>query len=163
MERRGDRKSIEFYKMAAEIRNMEIKLFWQRSNYFLVLNTAIAVGFFSSISSGYSVILGIFGFIVSLIWIGVNLGSKFWQSRWEYRLQELEKEIEPSIRLFSASWSAVQDEVKKSFEFRQRGVIHRFYQRCVLLKPSVTLMMTFLSVVFAVFWILCIAAASVGK
>lgn len=31
---------------ALDTRNFEISLYWQRSNYFLVLNTALAVGFF---------------------------------------------------------------------------------------------------------------------
>ena len=35
------------FKIALETRNFEILLYWQRSNYFLVLNTALAVGFFS--------------------------------------------------------------------------------------------------------------------
>src|SRR3972149_10785499 len=35
------------YKFAYDTRNFEISLFWQRSNYFLVLNTAIALAFFS--------------------------------------------------------------------------------------------------------------------
>ena len=34
---------FDFYKISIEIRNLEIGLFWQRSNYFLVLNTAVAV------------------------------------------------------------------------------------------------------------------------
>jgi hypothetical protein len=33
---------LEAYRTALATRNLEINLFWQRSNYFLVLNTAIA-------------------------------------------------------------------------------------------------------------------------
>lgn len=37
---------MEAYRVAKETRSLEINLFWQRSNYFLVLSTAIAAGFF---------------------------------------------------------------------------------------------------------------------
>ncbi|ENN6985946.1 hypothetical protein ACAB91_004506 [Vibrio parahaemolyticus] len=43
---------LEAYKIALETRNMEIKLFWQRSNYFLALNAALALGFFR-LTEGY--------------------------------------------------------------------------------------------------------------
>ncbi|HEY4679149.1 MAG TPA: hypothetical protein VIJ01_18425 [Candidatus Angelobacter sp.] len=35
------------YKVLIDTRNLEINLFWQRSNYFLVLNTGLAIGFFN--------------------------------------------------------------------------------------------------------------------
>jgi hypothetical protein len=44
---RNDQIDLEAYRVAKEARNLEITLFWQRSNYFLVLSTAIAAGFFS--------------------------------------------------------------------------------------------------------------------
>jgi hypothetical protein len=37
-----DTLDLEAYRVAKEARNLEIALFWQRSNYFLVLSTAIA-------------------------------------------------------------------------------------------------------------------------
>ncbi len=62
---------------------MEIGLFWQRSNYFLVLNTAIATGFFVLVdkSAPLAVLLGPLGCWVSVLWFAVNLGSKYWQTR----------------------------------------------------------------------------------
>ena len=132
---------------------MEIGLFWQRSNYFLVLSTAIAVGVFSLRDIKYAVPLAAFGLLVALLWIAVNLGGKFWQSRWEYRAGLTEKRLRPDMNLHSASWQTVQDDVRRSFEFRQRGPVHRAYQRLVLLKPSVSLVMTILSLAFFGFWI----------
>ena len=35
---------FELYKIAIQTRNLELGFFWQRSNYFLVLNTALATG-----------------------------------------------------------------------------------------------------------------------
>jgi hypothetical protein len=152
---------FEAYRAAKEARNLEINLFWQRSNYFLVLSTAIAAGFFSNSNGTYKAALAGLGVVAGMLWIAVNLGSKFWQSRWEHRLRLIEERLRPGLDLFSASWDTVQADVRQSFEFRPRGFIHRTYTRLVLLKPSVTLMMTLLSGAFTIFWIvmLCLTVA----
>ncbi len=150
---RNDQINFEAYRVAREARNLEITLFWQRSNYFLVLSTAIAIGFFSLHEQKYALPLAVFGLVVGLLWIAVNLGSKFWQCRWEHRLRLTEEQLRPNLNLFSATWETVQDDVRQSFQFRRRGIIHRIYTRLVLLKPSVTLMMTLLSLAFVGFWI----------
>ena len=144
---------LEAYRVAKESRNLEIALFWQRSNYFLVLSTAIAAGFFSLRDVKYALPLAIFGLVVGILWVAVNLGSKFWQCRWEHRLRLTEERLRPDMNLFSASWETVQDDVRLSLQFRRRGVLHRSYSRLVLLKPSVSFMMTLLSLSFVVFWI----------
>jgi len=90
---RNDQIDLEAYRVAKEARNLEITLFWQRSNYFLVLSTAIAAGFFSLRDAKYALPLAIFGLVVGLLWIAVNLGSEFWQSRWEHRLRLAEEQL----------------------------------------------------------------------
>lgn len=150
---RNDSIDFEAYRVARDARNFEIALFWQRSNYFLVLSTAIAAAFFTLHDAKFALPLTVFGFLVSILWIAVNLGSKFWQSRWEHRLRLTEEHLRSDMNLFSATWKTVQQDVRQSFEFRKRGRIHRVYTRLVLLKPSVSLMMTLLSVVFAGFWV----------
>lgn len=105
--------NFELYKIALDTRNLEIGLFWQRSNYFLVLNTATAVGFFFKAAEKYQIIIGLFGFFVALLWFGINLGSKFWQSRWEYRLAKTEKMLGNEIDFFSADLETVQSDVKE--------------------------------------------------
>jgi hypothetical protein len=144
---------LEAYRVARDARNLELTLFWQRSNYFLVLSTATAAGFLSLRDAKYALPLAIFGLIVGLLWIAVNLGGKFWQSRWEHRLRLTEEQLRPNMNLHSATWETVQEDVRQSLEFRRRGPIHRVYQRLIILKPSVSLMMTLLSVAFAGFWI----------
>ncbi len=47
----------------------------------------------------------------------------------------------------------MQHDVRQSFQFRRRGLVHRGYTRLVLLKPSVSLMMTTLSLAFVAFWV----------
>ncbi|MEM7556345.1 MAG: hypothetical protein AAF378_20035 [Cyanobacteria bacterium P01_A01_bin.84] len=143
----------ELYKIAIETRNLEIKLFWQRSNYFLVLNTAIAVGTFSKISTDFQIPFTVFGIFISCLWVFVNIGSKYWQVRWEYEVARLEKEISQEIRLFSANKYMTKMAVKQSLldnngEKKRLGL----YNCLVLKKPSVSKMMTFLSASFVIFW-----------
>ncbi len=110
----NDRISLEAYRVARETRNLEITLFWQRSNYFLVLSTAIAVGFFSLHGHHYALPLAVFGVVVGMLWFFVNLGSKFWQSRWEHRLRLTEEQLHPNMNLFSASWERFKKTSKRA-------------------------------------------------
>lgn len=118
----------------------------------IVLSTATAAGFFSLKDHKYGLPLAVFGFVVGLLWVAVNLGSKFWQARWEHRLRLVEEQLRPKMDLFSASWETIQEDVQQGLKSRKRGLIHRGYSRLVLLKPSVTLMMTLLSALFVGFW-----------
>ncbi len=144
---------LEAFRAAKEARNFEISLFWQRSNYFLVLSTAIAAGFFSLREAKYALPLAVFGLFVGLLWVAVNLGSKFWHSRWEYRLRIAEEKLSADMKLFSASWESMEDDVRQSFTVRKRGPARRIYERLVLRFPSVNFMMTLLSVLFVLFWV----------
>jgi hypothetical protein len=149
--------SLEAYRTAIHARNMEIGLFWQRSNYFLVLSTAIAVGFFSLKDEKFTLLLSIMGLVVAILWFFVNLGSKFWQSRWEQRVHVTEEELSKALDLFSANWDTIRQDVRASFGDRKRGPLRRMYEASVLAKPSVTLMMILLSLSFVLFWVAAIS------
>lgn len=78
----------EIFKIALNARDFEIKMFWQRCNYFLLLNSAVgaAVGATlasKNISVGIIPFLCAIGMFVCLAWIKVGLGAKFWQTHWE--------------------------------------------------------------------------------
>ena len=81
--------NLERFKIALETRNFEIELFWKRCNYFLVLNTALAVGVFAlfgvkdTVSPLVLPLICVVGIFVCVAWIHVGLGSKFWQCHWE--------------------------------------------------------------------------------
>jgi hypothetical protein len=152
----GDDLRLEAYRTAIQTRNLEITLFWQRSNYFLVLSMAVAAGFFSLRDATFALPLACLGLLVALLWIAINLGGKFWQARWEHRVRLAERTLDPNMALFDAPWETVQQDVRESFTFRRRGPLHRVYSRLVMLKPSVSFMMTVLSGVFAAFWILAL-------
>lgn len=149
----------ELYKIVLETRNLEISLFWQRSHYFLALNTAVAVGYFSLQDPFYAIPLSLFGLIVSILWFMVNLGGKFWQSRWEHRLRLAEQDLSLETRFFSADWNTIYRDAEQSLKFANHSGIRRYLDHLVLKKPSVSLMMTLLSLVFATLWLFLLALA----
>jgi hypothetical protein len=146
----------DLYKIALDTRNFEISLFWQRSNYFLALNSALALGFFNLKEQGlYGLVLAIFGIVVSCLWFRANLGSKFWQSRWEQRLSIIESQIDKELKFFSADWDTIKQEVEQSLlNNPRRGLFKRWLERRVLKKPSVSNQMILLSGCFFIGWML---------
>lgn len=149
----GNLDERDLYRIALDTRNFEITLFWQRSNYFLVLNTALAVGFLNARDARYSLLLVALGIIVSLLWFGVGLGSKFWQSRWEHRLRLIEKRIAPNADLFAADWPVIYSDVRESLRNSDHTGLRKLHDGLVLWKPSVSYMMSLLSVVFLMAWL----------
>jgi hypothetical protein len=144
----------DVYKIALDTRNLEISLFWQRSNYFLVLNTALAIGFFSQQNEVYAYLIAIFGFIAAGLWYRVNLGSKYWQSRWEHRLSVIEKKIASDLHFFAADWETIKHDVEQSLAgSAHKRCFHKWLDTQVLKKHSVSYNMTLLSVLFMFGWI----------
>lgn len=139
-------------KIAYDTRNFEIELFWKRSNYFLVLNLGLATGAFGlgteapMAASGLSV----FGLIVSILWVRVNLGGKFWQERWEVKLSDVEGE-ESELKFFTPQREDYEEEVKKNLS--SKGCIDDFLNWLIMKKPSVSRSMIWLSMFFALFWV----------
>lgn len=148
----GSLSKQEIYKVALDTRNMEIELFWKRSNYFLVLNTAVAAGFFLKAGGDHQLPLGVFGLIISILWLLVNSGGKFWQSRWERRLHIAEESLNPDIKLFSSGWDEINKDVEESISFSNHSGIRKYLDHLVLKKPSVSFMMELLSIAFVFLW-----------
>jgi len=144
------------YKFALDTRNFEIALFWQRSNYFLVLNSALALGFFNLQKQEYAWLLAVFGFLASYLWFQVNLGSKYWQVRWENRLSIFENEVSPGLNFFSANWQTIQKDVEDSLGNTRddKGSLRKWVDKQVLKKPSVSYNMTLLSLGSMLAWAL---------
>ncbi len=150
---------LELYRIAFQSRNFEITLLWQRSNYFLVLNSALAVGFFTHSStsggSGYLPFLTIFGLLSSILWIRIHAGSKYWQTRWEHRLAVLEEElnITPTPYLFASTREVDDEDVKKGLRLGTNGRLSNLWDSCVIKKPSVSRTMTMLAFLFMLAWL----------
>jgi hypothetical protein len=144
----------EQLKRAASERQFEIQMFWQRSNYFMVLNTAIAVGFFSILPNPFAPILALLGAFACGVWLSVTAGAKYWQSRWEEAAWKLEERCAPKYKLFSANAEDIHAEVKESLTRWPHQGLHRCMDSLVLRKPSVSFMMSALAVFFIAFWVI---------
>jgi hypothetical protein len=88
------------YKIALEIRQFEIELYWKRATYFWTLLAATFAGYFALASSdkdrvhpGYLFLVSCIGLVLSTGWYLVNRGSKFWQENWERHVDSLEDEF----------------------------------------------------------------------
>ena len=141
-------------QIALDNRAFEIQLFWQRSNYFIVLMTALGVGVFTIKSSKYALCISLFAAITSWYWYKTNLGSKFWQESWEVEVVKLAKE--KGIRSFERPTSEIVDQVKDSLEagWQQsgKGSIRKLIDRQILKKPSVSHYMILLSLTSVGLW-----------
>jgi len=156
---------IDSYNIAYQTRNFEIQLFWQRSNYFLVLNTAIITGIaikLGSIDPIVAVFIA-FGIFVSCLWYRVNLGSKFWQTRWEQRLHEIEERVSPSANLFSATQAQIKADVENSIKTTGgQGWWRSYVNKQALSKPSVSRQMILLSIGFICLYVALLAIWIIG-
>ena len=143
----------EKFKTALSLRNFEVKLFWQRSNYFLALNSALIVGFFALKHESLRLPFAFFGLLTSALWTFVNLGSKFWQARWEQKLIDVEKAVYPDLLFFNEDFSEVKKQVMENLEQQIKEPLARLVMHAVLWKPSVSTMVIYLSGVCVIFWI----------
>lgn len=134
-------------------RNFEIGLFWQRSNYFLGLNSGLAVGYFTLDNPLYQLVLAALGLLASTLWLAVCLGSKFWQTRWEARLAEFEQEHFPALGLFAADALRIHRDVETGFDLAQvKGMKRMIYGLTLSSKPSVSYSMIRLAMLFVIGW-----------
>jgi len=144
----------DLYGTLVTTRNFEIGLFWQRSNYFLVLNTAIALGFFNVKEGKYGLMFVVMGIVASLLWFWVCLGSKYWQTRWERRLMDFENHHLNGLNFFAADPSRIRNDVERGLAFHpSRGLKGAIYALALNYKPSVSFSMILLAGLFTVAWL----------
>jgi hypothetical protein len=142
-------------KIALDNRAFEIQLFWQRSNYFLVLMTALGIGAFSVKDPMFSPAIALFATACSYFWFRTNLGSKFWQESWEVEVTELSREL--GVRSFEKSTAQVREQVRKSLSdgrtSEKRSLLRIWVDRLTIRKYSVTYNMILLSFVSTMVWL----------
>jgi len=140
-------------KIALENRAFEIQLFWQRSNYFLVLMTALGVATFSVKDIYFSPLVSAFATTASYFWFRTNLGSKFWQESWESEVVALAKE--QNIRSFERPTAEVVEQVRSSLYGSHgdgRSFVRKWIDSKVIKKYSVTYNMILLSLFATTVW-----------
>lgn len=143
----------DLYATLIATRNLEVNLFWQRSNYFLALNSAIALGFFNLKDSRYVLLFAVVALATSVLWFRVCLGSKYWQTRWEQRLMDFENHHFPGLAFFAADRDRIQADVRRGLEFHPaKGIKRWIYRKAMDWRPSVSYSMITLSGLFAVVW-----------
>lgn len=143
-------------KIALDNRAFEIQLFWQRSNYFLVLMTALGIGTFSVKDPLFSPIIALFSTACSYFWFRTNLGSKFWQESWEVEVSELSKEL--GVRSFERPIGEVRAQVAASLSKGQKSEKRSFLRVWIdgltVKKYSVTYYMILLSFLSTIVWLI---------
>jgi hypothetical protein len=81
---------------AWEVRDFEIKLYWERAKYFWAFIASTFAAYFVSLGSPsiefpeLPFIVIVISIIFSLAWTLVNIGSKKWQENWEAHIDNLE-------------------------------------------------------------------------
>lgn len=88
---------------AAEVRQFEIGLFWQRSLFFWGFSGAALVAysaFTQPEDRDLRFMIACFGFLCSLAWTLANRGSKYWQEAWEQKVESAQEAV-LGIKLFS--------------------------------------------------------------
>lgn len=146
----------EELKIALDNRAFEIQLFWQRSNYFLVLMTALGIGAFTVKDLYLSPVIAFFAFICSVLWFKVAVGSKFWQESWEVEVSDLAKEL--GVRSFEKSTDEVILQVSKSLDVSHsketKSALRRWVNKKTISKYSVTYHMIILSLCSILVWMI---------
>lgn len=142
-------------QIALDNRAFEIQLFWQRSNYFLVLMTALGVGAFAVQDDIFALVVSLFATLSSFLWFRTNLGSKFWQESWETEVVLIAKER--NIRSFEKSTAEIKEQVRAALHGAQqeerRSFLRRWIDHLIVKKYSVTYHMIILSLASTLIWL----------
>ncbi len=148
-----DTAAIEL-KVALDNRAFEIQLFWQRSNYFLVLMTALGAATFSIKDILFSPLIATLATAASYFWFRTNLGSKFWQESWEVEVAALARE--QKIRSFERPTVEVIKQVEEALSIgktdQTKGYLRKWIDRQIANKYSVTYNMILLSMIATLMW-----------
>jgi len=140
-------------QIALDNRAFELQLFWQRSNYFLVLMTALGIGAFTVKDRLFAALVAFFAAVCSYLWFKTNLGSKFWQESWEVEVTILAHEL--GVRSFEKTTKEVTDQVTNALGVGRPSDASWFklwINRQIVTKPSVTNHMILLSLLSVLFW-----------
>lgn len=147
----------DLYHILIDTRNLEVNLFWQRTNYFLVLNSAFVVAFFNVGNAINAKTFATLGLLTSLLWFRACLASKYWQTFWEQRLEKFEKDYLRGLEFFSMDpeerKKLVRDGPKDEGLGRTSRLVYGMATKC----RSVSFSMLLLALVFILGWLALLA------
>ena len=82
------------FEVALQTRQLEIDLFWKRSLFFWGFISAALIAIAALRDQPMlSLLVSGFGLVVSVAWVLVNRGSKYWQEQWEAKIERAEKDV----------------------------------------------------------------------
>ncbi len=91
---------LEVYKAVTEHFRQDIREFWSRSNFYLVVQAGL-LSVFVSLSPQASSLerietfgLGILGLIIAIVWFLVSRGSVLWLRRWRAQAVEIDNVVD---------------------------------------------------------------------
>lgn len=99
--RQPENMDIEILKLIHDHFLQDVREFWSRSNFYLVVHAGLVSVFVSLpvLSSQYLLIvkiaLGVFGFLLAIFWLLAMRGAIFWIRLWRKKLIELDELIDP--------------------------------------------------------------------
>lgn len=109
-------KWADMLKVAMEVRQFEISLYWKRANYFWLFVSLCFIAYYhTAYQASYSwtsvvenLLSAVGGYILSLGWFFANRGSKYWQENWEQHIAVLSKQLGiPVFELLKSNHSDV--------------------------------------------------------
>jgi hypothetical protein len=156
------------FKNVLDTRNLEVKLFWERSNYLLVLNSAIIIAYFTKTLNTPPLLLPIIGLLSSLLWFCLCAGSKYWQSYWEQCLTVIseayykDNNICQNINFYAFKKDQIKEYVRSSIINGEHGWYWRWLDKIILWKFSVSIIMMLISLLFVITWVVIIVLVYKG-
>jgi len=91
---------LEVYKAVTEHYRQDIREFWSRSNFYLIVQAGLLSVFvsmepqFSTYEKTVTIGLGALGLIIAIAWFFVSRGSAVWIRRWRDQTVEIDKIID---------------------------------------------------------------------
>jgi hypothetical protein len=86
----GDR-DFQIFQMAHEHYEQDLRMFWQRSNFYLVVDGFLVSAFVTAHLRSLQIVLACAGLMISLFWLLVARSSIRWVALWRAEVQRLDR------------------------------------------------------------------------
>ena len=96
------------FKILSEHFRQDLREFWSRNNFYLVVDAALVSIYTSQTASDMRLALGLFGLTVSIFWYLAARGSLIWLAHWRREIMDLDQSVD---RL--EIWGRLESRVKQ--------------------------------------------------